>query len=79
MALLSFLMILNLVFSAVYALRMIYMVTVKKATYTSRRAKEAPALMLLPILSLAAASILIGVYPSPFISFAESTVTSFSP
>jgi len=79
MAFLSFLMILNLAFSAVYALRMIYVVTVKKATSTSRRAEEAPAIMLLPILSLAAASILIGVYPSPFISFAESTVTSISP
>jgi len=78
MALLSFLMIFNLALSAVYALRMIYTVIVKKATYTSRKAKKAPALMLLPILILAATSILIGVYPSPFISFAESSVASLN-
>jgi len=78
MSILSFLMILNLVISAAYALRMIYTVAVKKATSTSRKAKEAPMLMLLPILSLTAISILIGVYPSPFISFAEATVTSLN-
>ena len=79
MSILSLLMILNLVFSAAYALRMIYTVLLKKASYQSRKAKEAPTLMLLPILSLAAASIIIGVYPSPWISLAESTVTSLNP
>jgi proton-translocating NADH-quinone oxidoreductase chain M len=78
MSILSLLMILNLALSAAYALRMIYTVTVMKATSASRKASEAPALMLLPILSLAAISIIIGVYPSPFISFAESTVSSFN-
>ena len=76
MSLLSFLMIFNLTISAVYAIRMIYTVAVKKATSTSRKAKEAPSLMLLPILSLTAISIAIGIYPSPFISFAEASITS---
>jgi len=78
MSVLSFLMIINLAISAAYALRMIYTVAVKKATYTSRRAKEAPTPMLLPILSLAAASIIMGIYPSLFISLAESSVTSLN-
>ena len=79
MSLLSFLMIINLALSAAYALRMIYTVIVKKATSTSRKAKEAPMLMLLPVLSLAAISIIIGVYPSPFISFVEASATSLKP
>jgi len=78
MAILSFLMILNLALSAVYALRMIYTVLVMKATSKSRKAKEAPILMLMPILSLTAISIVIGIYPSPFISFAESCVASLN-
>jgi len=78
MSLLSFLMILNLVLSAAYALRMIYTVAIKKTTSTSRKAKKAPPLMLLPILSLTGISILIGIYPSPFISFAEASVASLN-
>ena len=79
MSILSLLMIVNLAISAAYALRMIYTVAVKKATYTSRKAKKAPTLMLLPILSLAAASIIMGIYPSPFMSLAESSIASLNP
>ena len=78
MSILSFLMVVNLMISAAYALRMIYTVIVKKATSTSRKAKEAPMPMLLPVISLAAISIMIGVYPSPFMSFAESSVNSLN-
>lgn len=53
---LSFLMILNLVFSAAYCLRMIQAIAVKRETSTSKKAKEAPLLMLVPILFLAAVS-----------------------
>jgi len=76
LSVLSFMMIINLMFSAAYALRMIYTVAVMKATSTSRKAKEAPLLMLLPILSLAVVSILMGIYPSPFMTLAETTVNS---
>ncbi|KYH41829.1 MAG: multicomponent Na+:H+ antiporter subunit D [Candidatus Bathyarchaeota archaeon B63] len=78
MTILSLLMILNLALSAAYALRMIYTVTVMKATSKSRKASEAPAIMLLPILSLATISVMIGVYPSPLISLTESTAASFN-
>ena len=78
LSVLSLLMIINLIFSAAYALRMIYTVAVKKATYIPRKAKEAPRLMLLPILSLVAVTIFIGVYPSPFISMAESSINSLN-
>ena len=79
MPILSFLMIINLVLSAVYALRMIYTVAMMKATSTSKNARRIPRLMLLPILSLAAASILMGIYPSPFMSLAELGAASLNP
>lgn len=70
--LLSLLMILNLVFSAAYCLRMIQTVVVKKETATSKKAAEAPISMLIPILTLGFFSILIGVHPSPFQTLAEA-------
>lgn len=70
--LLSFLMIVNLVFSAAYCLRMIQAVAVKKETVTSEKAVEASMWMLVPILILGLLSILIGVYPSPFQTLAEA-------
>ena len=79
MPILSFLMIINLVLSAVYALRMIYTVAIMKTTSTSRKARRIPRLMLLPILSLAAASILMGIYPSPLMSLAELCAASLNP
>jgi len=69
---LSFLMILNLVFSAAYCLRMIQAVAVKRETSTSKKAKEAPLQMLVPILFLVVLSIIVGVYPAPFQTLAET-------
>ena len=74
MAWLSFLMIINLVLSAAYSLRIIQGVAVKKTTYISRKASEAPLSMNIPILVLALAVILIGIYPSPFQRLTETIV-----
>ena len=71
MPIFSLLMVVNLVFSAVYCLRMIQTLAVKKETPTSKKAEEASLPMLIPILALGLLSILIGVYPSPFQTFAE--------
>jgi len=71
---LSFLMIINLLFSAVYSLRIIQWVAVKRMTYISRRAREAPLPMVIPILALAFTVILIGVYPDPFQRLTETIV-----
>jgi len=70
--LLSLLMVLNLVFSAAYCLRMIQMTAISKPTSVSKKAQEAPVPMLLPILGLGLLSVLIGVYPAPFQTLAET-------
>jgi proton-translocating NADH-quinone oxidoreductase chain N len=72
MAWLSFLMIINLIFSAAYCLRLIQTVAIKKETSTSKSAKEASKSMLIPILILGFLSILIGIYPAPFQTLAEA-------
>jgi len=64
------------VFSAAYCLRMIQAVAVKKESSRSRKAKEAPLLMLTPIVTLGFLSVLIGVHPAPFQTFAEAAITS---
>jgi proton-translocating NADH-quinone oxidoreductase chain M len=69
---LSFLMIINLVFSAAYCLRVIQTVAVKKETATAKKVSEASINTLIPILALACLLILIGIYPSPFQKFAET-------
>lgn len=72
MATFSLLMILNLSLSAVYCLRMIQTVALKKSTTKSKKAKEAPLPMLIPITVLVFLSILIGLYPGPFWKLAEA-------
>jgi len=74
MAWLSFLMIINLVFSAAYSLRVVQAVAVKRTTYISRRASEAPILMIIPMLVLAFTAMIIGVYPAPFQRLTETIV-----
>jgi proton-translocating NADH-quinone oxidoreductase chain N len=73
---LSSLMIINLVFSAAYSLRALQGIAVKEMTYISRRAREAPTSMLIPILLLAFTAIAIGVYPSPLQGLAETVAAS---
>jgi len=76
MAWLSFLMIINLVLSAAYSLRIIQAVALKGTTYISRRASEAPLSMIIPIFSLAFIVMAIGIYPAPFQRLAETIVNS---
>ena len=78
-SLLSLLMIINLVFSAAYCLRLIQTVAVKKETTISKKAEEASMLMLIPILTLGFLSILIGLYPSPFQTLAEAAAQATRP
>ena len=76
MAWLSFLMVINLIFSAAYSLRIIQTIAVKGTTYISRRVSEAPLSMVIPIFSLAFTVMLIGIYPAPFQRLAETIVDS---
>ena len=68
---LSMLMLANLILSIVYYLRTIRIILLSKPTWVSKRASEAPKLLLIPMFILAALCILIGVYPGPFIAFAS--------
>jgi proton-translocating NADH-quinone oxidoreductase chain N len=63
----SGLMLFNVALSVVYYLRLIRVIVLEKPTKVSKRATEAPALMLIPILILAFLCIFIGVYPGPYI------------
>jgi len=70
--LLSLIMISNVLLSSVYCLRLIQMTALKDATSISKKAKEAPVLMLIPIVILGSLCIMIGLYPVPFEAFAEA-------
>ncbi len=67
----SALMIINMLLSMAYYLRLIYVIVLRKPTPVSEKAKEAPLSMLIPILVLVALCIIIGAYPGPFIALAE--------
>jgi formate hydrogenlyase subunit 3/multisubunit Na+/H+ antiporter MnhD subunit len=67
MLLFSVLMIVNVIFSVAYYLRVVYVIVLRSPTATSDKAVEVPLPMLIPTGILASLCILIGVYPGPFI------------
>ncbi len=67
----SALMIINILLSVAYYLRLIYIIVLKAPTPVSEKATEAPLSMLIPIIILAALCIIIGLYPGPFMALAE--------
>ncbi len=67
----SALMIINILLSVAYYLRLIYVIVLKEPTSVSEKATKAPVSMLIPIIILAALCILIGIYPGPFIALAQ--------
>ncbi|MCK4477344.1 hypothetical protein KAU88_02305 [Candidatus Bathyarchaeota archaeon] len=71
MILFSALMLANMIISVVYYVRVIRIILLEKPTAVSKKAKEAPASMLIPTFILAALCIIIGVYPGPFITMAS--------
>ena len=71
MLLFSVLMIGNVAFSAAYCLRLIQIIILKPPTSTSKKAIEAPILMLITTAVLAILCIMIGLHPSPFLAIAE--------
>ena len=71
MMMFSILMVVNLVLSAAYCIRLIQTILLKGETQTSMEATEAPVPMLLPTLALGTLCIVIGLYPGPFRTAAE--------
>jgi proton-translocating NADH-quinone oxidoreductase chain N len=68
----SALMIINILISVAYYLRLIYVIVLKEPTPVAEKATKAPFSILIPVLVLAAICIVIGIYPGPFISLAEA-------
>jgi len=71
MNLFAAIMILNVLFSVAYYLRLVQTFVLKKESPTVVKAHEAPFSMLIPVSLLALLCLLIGVYPYPFLNFAE--------
>ncbi|MBS7623709.1 cation:proton antiporter [Candidatus Bathyarchaeota archaeon] len=69
--LLSALMILNILFSVGYYLRIIQVIILREPSSTASKAREAPAPMIFSMAILAVLCVLIGVYPGPFVDFAN--------
>jgi proton-translocating NADH-quinone oxidoreductase chain N len=70
MTVFTILMVVNLVLSAAYCLRMIQTILLKEAQ-GSREATEVPAPMLLSMLALGTLCVVVGLYPDPFRIAAE--------
>jgi len=66
------LMLLNILFSIAYYLLLIHNLIVKKPTINYEGLKESPKSMLAVMVILATLCVVIGVYPAPFISFANA-------
>ncbi len=67
----SALMIVNVLFSVAYYLRLIHTIFLKKPTSMSKKATEAPLSMLIPTFILASLCLIVGIYPGPFIAMAS--------
>lgn len=72
----SALMAVNMLLSVAYYLRLIYITVLKEPTEMSEKAKDIPALMLIPILILAFFCIIIGIYPGPFVALAQNAASA---
>jgi proton-translocating NADH-quinone oxidoreductase chain M len=68
---LSAIMIINILFSVGYYLRIIQIIMLREPTDLAKKAKEVPGPMLFSIIILAILCIVIGIYPGPFADFAN--------
>lgn len=69
--LLSAIMVLNILFSVGYYLRIIQIIVLREPSSLASKAREAPATMLFSMVILALLCIVIGVYPGPFVGLAN--------
>ncbi|MCX6658895.1 MAG: NADH-quinone oxidoreductase subunit M [Candidatus Bathyarchaeota archaeon] len=68
---LSAIMIMNILFSVAYYLRLVQILILKEPSSLASKAKEAPMSMLFPMVILAIMCIIVGVYPGPFVDLAN--------
>ncbi len=69
-------MLINLLIGFAYYLRLIKLIVWSTPSEKVRGVSEAPALMLIPMVILALASLIIGLYPSPFINLSNLAAKS---
>ncbi|MBS7629219.1 NADH-quinone oxidoreductase subunit M [Candidatus Bathyarchaeota archaeon] len=72
----SALMLINILFSVGYYLRIIQVVTLHEPSESVSRVKEAPKPMLFSMVLIAILCILIGIYPGPFVNLANQAAQS---
>ncbi len=71
-------LLINVVISAGFYLRIIYTLVQPVSKPKVEQAKEAPYLMLIPIIALAVLIILFGVWPDPLVSFAQNAANALT-
>jgi proton-translocating NADH-quinone oxidoreductase chain N len=71
--------VLNSILSSAYYLRVLRTLIQPNLSEVAQKAKEAPALMLIPIGVMVALIIVFGVYPEPVIRFAQQAATAILP
>jgi multicomponent Na+:H+ antiporter subunit D len=71
--------ILNSILSAAFYLKVLRTLILPKLSNSAQKAKEAPAMMLIPIGVLTALIVLFGIYPEPIIKLAQQAVTGLLP
>ena len=69
-------LLLNSVISAGFYLKIIYTIIQPAASEKVEQTKEAPLLMLIPILALAVLIIVFGVWPEPLFNFAQQAANA---
>ncbi len=75
----SIVMVINMIISVAYYLRLIFVIVLKEPTIESLKATEAPKILLLPISILASLCVIIGIYPDPFITLAQKAAEAALP
>ncbi len=76
MAWLGVALLINVIISGGFYLRIIYTIIQPVSSPKVEQAKEAPVLMLIPIFALTVFIVLLGVYPDPLVTFAQNAANS---
>ncbi len=72
----TIIMVLNVLISVAYYLRVIQIIFLKPLTSVSEKAHEVSPLMLIPVVALAGLGVCIGIYPSPFLEMTKAIAGS---
>lgn len=71
-------MIFNVLLGAAYYLRVVQILFIRPPTDVSQKAREAPPIMIAPLIILSILAVTIGVYPGPFVETVKNIAVSIS-